>query len=141
MHLKNINGCSVYQLIRITYEPVSYSVNIHAEILCRLEVLTSLTQYLLFLLFSRSVISDSLRHHRLQPTRLLCPWDFFGQEHSIQNKVNSINLSFQSKRCMYFSILRKYIKAIESIKNSLTLLCLLPSLYWQFSSLEHNQIL
>ena len=65
MHLKNINGCSVYQLIRITYEPVSYSVNIHAEILCRLEVLTSLTQYLLFLLFSRSVISDSWRHHKL----------------------------------------------------------------------------
>ena len=25
--------------------------------------------------FSRSVMSDSLQPHRLQPTRLLCPWD------------------------------------------------------------------
>ena len=25
-----------------------------------------------------SVVSDSLRSHRLQPTRLLCPWDFPG---------------------------------------------------------------
>ena len=28
--------------------------------------------------WSRSVVSDSLRPHRLPPTRLLCPWDFPG---------------------------------------------------------------
>ena len=28
--------------------------------------------------WSHSVVSDSLRPHRLQPTRLLCPWDFPG---------------------------------------------------------------
>ena len=28
--------------------------------------------------WSHSVISDSLRPHGLQPTRLLCPWDFPG---------------------------------------------------------------
>ena len=28
---------------------------------------------------SRSVVSDSLRPHRLQPTRLLCPWDSPGK--------------------------------------------------------------
>ena len=28
--------------------------------------------------WSRSVMSDSLRPHRLQPARLLCPWDFPG---------------------------------------------------------------
>ena len=28
-----------------------------------------------------SVMSDSLRTHRLQPTRLLCPWGFFRQEY------------------------------------------------------------
>ena len=28
--------------------------------------------------WSRSVVSDSLRPHRLGPTRLLCPWDFLG---------------------------------------------------------------
>ena len=26
--------------------------------------------------WSRSIVSDSSRPHRLQPTRLLCPWDF-----------------------------------------------------------------
>ena len=29
--------------------------------------------------WSRSVVSDSLRPHGLQPTRLLCPWDFLGK--------------------------------------------------------------
>ena len=29
--------------------------------------------------WSRSVISDSQRPHELQPTRLLCPWDFPGK--------------------------------------------------------------
>ena len=33
----------------------------------------------LLLLLSRSVMSDSLRPHGLQPTRLLCPWDFPGK--------------------------------------------------------------
>ena len=33
----------------------------------------------LSLLFSRSVVSDSLPPHELQPTRLLCPWDFPGK--------------------------------------------------------------
>ena len=31
--------------------------------------------YLLLLLLSHSVVSDSVRPHRQQPTRLLCPWD------------------------------------------------------------------
>ena len=30
---------------------------------------------LLLLLLSHSVVSDSVRPHRRQPTRLLCPWD------------------------------------------------------------------
>ena len=29
--------------------------------------------------WSRSVLSDSLQPHGLQPTRLLCPWDFPGK--------------------------------------------------------------
>ena len=29
--------------------------------------------------WSRSVVSDSSRPHGLQPTRLLCPWDFLGK--------------------------------------------------------------
>ena len=31
------------------------------------------------LLFSHSVVSDSLRPHELQPTTLLCPWNFSGK--------------------------------------------------------------
>ena len=34
---------------------------------------------LLLLLLSRSVVSDSLRPHGLQPTRPLCPWDSPGK--------------------------------------------------------------
>ena len=34
---------------------------------------------LLLLLLSRSVVSDSVRPHRRQPTRLLCPWDSPGK--------------------------------------------------------------
>ena len=37
--------------------------------------------YLLWLWFSRSVASDSLRPHGLQPSRLLCPWGFSRQEY------------------------------------------------------------
>ena len=29
--------------------------------------------------FSLSVVSNSLRPHGLQPTRLLCPWDYLGK--------------------------------------------------------------
>ena len=31
------------------------------------------------MLFSHSVVSDSLRPHGLQPTRLICPWDSPGK--------------------------------------------------------------
>ena len=33
--------------------------------------------------FSRSVVFDSLRPHGLQPTRLLCPWDFPGKSSGV----------------------------------------------------------
>ena len=36
-------------------------------------------QQLLLLLLSRSVVSDSVRPHRRQPTRLPCPWDSPGK--------------------------------------------------------------
>ena len=34
---------------------------------------------MLLLLFSHSVVSDSLQPHGLEPARLLCPWDFPGK--------------------------------------------------------------
>ena len=48
--------------------------------------------------WSRSVVSDSLRPHGLQPTRLLCPWHFPGMStgvgchcllHPLRQKVHS----------------------------------------------------
>ena len=33
--------------------------------------------------WSRSVVSDSHRPHGLQPTRLLCPWDFPGKSNGV----------------------------------------------------------
>ena len=45
---------------------------------------------------SRSVMSDSLRSHGLQPTKLLCPWDFPGNNtgvdclHSLQRRRNCL---------------------------------------------------
>ena len=33
----------------------------------------------MLLLFSHSVMSDSLRSHELKPTRFLCPWNFPGK--------------------------------------------------------------
>ena len=36
--------------------------------------------FMLLLLFSRSVVSDSLGTHGLQPARLLCPREFLGKD-------------------------------------------------------------
>ena len=44
---------------------------------------------LLLLLFSREVMSDSLRPHGLQPTRFFCPWDFPRQEYHSRSPCHS----------------------------------------------------
>ena len=35
--------------------------------------------YIVFVVLSHSVVSNSLRSHGLQPSRLLCPWNFPGK--------------------------------------------------------------
>ena len=47
--------------------------------LCHLGCPNDSSVSLLLLLLSRPVVSDSVRPHRLQPTRLLHPWDFPGK--------------------------------------------------------------
>ena len=52
--------------------------------------------------WSRSVLSDSSRPHRLQPTRLLCPWDFPGKStgvgcHCLLRNTLSIYLENESE--------------------------------------------
>ena len=55
----------------------------HAEFLCRASPLNwkdfRLGWWNAWWWFSRSVVSNSLRPHGLQPARLLCPWDFPGK--------------------------------------------------------------
>ena len=65
--------------------------------------------------WSHSVVSDSSRPHGLQPTRLLCPWDFPGKSTRVgchcllQNcsleGVYSMNLNSNNKKCTIQSLL------------------------------------
>ena len=60
--------------------------------------------------WSRSVVSDSLRPHGLQPTRLLCPWDFPGK---------STGVGCHCLLCILLTpklILSKHIKLLGSLK-------------------------
>ena len=57
------------------------------------------------LLFSRSVTSNSLRPHGLQPTRLLCPWDSPGKNPRVgcHFLLQRILLTQGSKLCLLHS--------------------------------------
>ena len=55
----------------------------------------------MLLLFSRSVVSDSLRPYRLWPTRLFCPWDSPGKNTCVGSqlflhllRIDKINSAF-----------------------------------------------
>ena len=45
--------------------------------------------------WSRSVLSDSLRPHGLQPTKLLCPWDFPGKSTGVGCHCLEISTNYQ----------------------------------------------
>ena len=55
------------------------------ELLRRRSLFLGDTQQCLWVFaLSRSVLSDSLRSYGLQPTRLLCPWDFSTQSTGVE---------------------------------------------------------
>ena len=56
--------------------------------------------------WSRSVVSDSLRPHGLQPTRLLCPWDFPG-------KSTGVGCHCHLHECVCYAMLC-YAKSLQS---------------------------
>ena len=68
-----------------------------------------ISQNLLLLLLSRSVVSDSVRPQRWQPTRLLHPWDFPGKRnipirYKIDNSQTEMNKSEFHPPLFFFSI-------------------------------------
>ena len=55
---------------------------------------------------SRSVMPDSLRPHGLQPTRLLCPWDFPGKSTGVGWHISKvISLLFNMLSCSVIAFL------------------------------------
>ena len=63
---------------------------------------------LLLLLFSHSVVSDSLKSHGLQPTRLLCPWNFPGK-HTGVVAITSSRGSFQPRNLTCISCIGRWV--------------------------------
>ena len=54
--------------------------------------------------WSRSVVSDSSWPHRLQPTRLLRPWDFPGRSIGVRGRETHSSTSFKHPQKFYFSM-------------------------------------
>ena len=72
---------------------------------------------------SHSVVSDSMRPHGLQPTRLFRPWDFPGKStgvgcHCLLLKLNHTpsQINNEPKKKIVRKI-RKYFKVNENVKN------------------------
>ena len=69
--------------------------------------------------WSRSVVSDSLRHHGLQPTRLLHPWDFPGKSTGVgcHCLLQSLTWGILKKRSKTYE--RKWKWGLSVMSNSL----------------------
>ena len=70
---------------------------------------------LLLLLLVTSVVSDSVRPHRQQPTRLLCPWDFPGKSTGV-GCHSLVDCSHEIK--MHLLLGRKIMTNLDSILKS-----------------------
>ena len=62
-------------------------------------------------------MSHSLRPHGLQPTRLLCPWDFPGKSTGVALtvcKYNNVNIQFQNidEMNIYMKFFRMFLDTI-----------------------------
>ena len=55
-------------------------------------------------LLSHSVVSDCLRLHGLQPTKLLCPWNFPGKNPGMGYHVQGIFLTQGSNLCLLYQL-------------------------------------
>ena len=69
--------------------------------------------------WSRPVVSDSSRSHGLQPTRLLCPWDFPGKSTGV-GCHSLFNREMQIKTTMRYHLI---FATVAVIKNTTTNVC------------------
>ena len=105
--------------------------------------------------FSHSVMPDSLRPHGLQPTRLLCPWDFPGKdtgvgrsiqflsfiEHIFAWNVPLVSLIFL-KRSLLFPILFSSTSLHQSLRKAfLSLLAILWNSAFKWVYLSFSPLL
>ena len=79
--------------------------------------------------WSCSVMSDSSRPHGLQPTRLLCPWDFPGK---------CTGVGCHCLLCRKHTTWKKIMKTAWDIFESIFLSCLPPSFSSIFPSLSQT---
>ena len=66
----------------------------------------------------RSVVSDSLRPHVLQPTRLLCPWDFPGNSAGVDCHLQGIFPTQGSNPRLLHCRQTLYCLSHQGIKNT-----------------------
>ena len=76
---------------------------------------------------SHSVVSDSSRSHGLQPTRLLCPWDFPG-------KSTGVGCHCLLQRCMHCFLYSRIPGGILGALHSLTHLTFMTVQVVKYSS-------
>ena len=99
---------------------------------------------------SRSVVSDSLRPHELQPTRLLCPWDFPGKRTGVGRHfllqgifpTQGWNLCLLHRAGGFFTTEPpgKPMRCTTSLKKKKNSICCVPELKftWTSCSLSGN---
>ena len=72
--------------------------------------------------WSRSVVSNSLRPHGLQPTRLLCPWDFPGKSTGVGcHWTGQPQFSFYSMSLPGWSGLQCFLFSLWEFSNPINL--------------------
>ena len=102
--------------------------------------------------WSRSVMSDSSRPHGLQPTRLLCPWDFPGKStgvghHCLLQNTNDNTSQIGVLQHMIFVenwLVKLFLNSFSKKKNvcqDLITKYFIPQVYMSSCNREFNTIL
>ena len=104
--------------------------------------------------WSHSVVSNSSRPHGLQPTRLLCPWDFPGKRTGVgcHRLVHGLHWASLLELCiLWFWTMCDDYSITQNSFNALRILCALPiypsstphltpSNHWSFLFLKNSYL-